>query len=156
MIETASLAQIKKEIKNYSEADLQALVLRLAKLKKDNKELLSYLLFEADNEAQYIEQVKEAMDEAFDELNPHIYYAKKGLRKILRNLKKQIKYSGQKETEVELLIYFCKKMKASPIRISSSTVFTNLYQGQIKLIEKAISKLHEDLQYDYGVMLEEL
>jgi hypothetical protein len=96
------------------------------------------------------------MDEAFDELNPNIYYAKKGLRKILRNLKKQIKYSGQKETEVELLIYFCKKMKASSIRLSSSTVLTNLYQNQIKSIEKAISKLHEDLQYDYGVMLEEL
>jgi len=156
MMETASLAQIKKELKHLSETDLQALILRLVKLKKDNKELLSYLLFDADNEQQYINQVKEGLDESFEELNPNLYYAKKGLRKILRNLKKQIKYSGQKETEVELLIYFCKKVKASPIRLSSSTVLKNLYDGQIRIIEKAISKLHEDLQYDYNVMLEEL
>ncbi|WP_235893415.1 hypothetical protein [Litoribacter populi] len=128
----------------------------MAKLKKDNKELLSYLLFEAENEFHYIEGIKRELDSEFDSLNPGIYYAKKGLRKILRNLKKQIKYSGKKETEVELLIYFCKKMKTSSIRFSSSTVLQNLYNNQIKSIEKAISKLHEDLQFDFKGMMEEL
>ncbi|WP_246535375.1 hypothetical protein [Litoribacter ruber] len=143
-------------MKFLSEEDLFNLVIRLAKLKKDNKELLSYLLFEADNEHQYVEGVKKHLDEEFASLNPGVYYAKKGLRKILRNLKKQIKYSGKKETEVELLIYFCKKMKTSSIRFSSSTVLQNLYDNQIKSIEKAIGKLHEDLQFDFKMMMEEL
>ena len=37
-----------------------------------------------------------------------------------------------------------------------NTVLTNTYNKQLELAEKAIAKLHEDLQYDYNLMIEAL
>jgi hypothetical protein len=43
----ATLAEIKKELQQVDADLLQTLCLRLAKYKKENKELLGYLLFES-------------------------------------------------------------------------------------------------------------
>ena len=37
-----------------------------------------------------------------------------------------------------------------------STVLVNIYEGQIRMIRKAMGKLHEDLQFDYEAELNEL
>jgi len=156
-VETASLANIKKELKNLPPEELQTIVARLAKYKKENKELLSYLLFEAYNEDEYIRQVKEEIDLQFLSLNRSSFYlAKKTLRKVLRTTNKYIRYSGKKETEIELLLYFCKKMKTSRLNYKQSRVVFNMYINQVKRIQKVISMLHEDLQYDYREELEAL
>ena len=68
-MEIASISQIRKELKNLPPENLQELILRLSKYKKENKELLSYLLFEAFDENAYIRQVKEEVDEQFYSLN---------------------------------------------------------------------------------------
>jgi len=126
------------------------LCLQLAKYKKDNKELLSYLLFEETDMPAYIESVKKEMDAQFAQINiSHLYFAKKSLRKILRITGKHIRYTGSKQAEAELLIYFCRQLKNSGIHFETSTVLTNLYQAQLKKINAAIAGFHEDLQYDY-------
>lgn len=78
------------------------------------------------------------------------------MRKILRFINKHIKYSGIKETELELRLYFCKQMIAEQIPIKSNTVLLNIYQREVEKIKKTISQLHEDLQYDYAKELEQL
>ena len=156
-METASISNIKKELKNIPGEQLQEMLIRLAKYKKENKELLSYLLFEAYNEAEYIRQVKEEIDEQFSSLNRSSFYlAKKTLRKVLRTTNKHIRFSGNKETEIELLLYFCTKMKASRLNYKQSKVVFNMYLNQVKRIQKVIAMLHEDLQYDYREELEKL
>ena len=156
-MKTATLSELKKELNTVAPKQILDICMRLAKYKKDNKELLTYLLFESENEQAYIKGIKLQVDEQFSEMNKsNAYLAKKSLRKILRSINKYIKYSGAKETEAELLIYFCLKIKKSGIRIDSTTVLTNLYQQQIKKINKALSSLHEDLQYDYKKELERL
>lgn len=156
-MEIASIANIKKELKHMPAEDLQAIINRLAKYKKENKELLSYLLFEAYNEGEYIRQVKEEMDLQFSAMNRTSFYlAKKTLRKVLRTTNKYIRFSGNKETEIELLLYFCKKMKTSRLNYKQSRVVFNMYINQVKRIQKVISMLHEDLQYDYREELEAL
>ncbi len=153
----ATVSEIKKELNTQEPSKLVELCLRLAKYKKDNKELLTYLLFEENNEAAFINTIKYEVDEFMITINTrNIYYLKKNLRKILRHIDKHIRYSGNKETEAELRIYFCKKIKAVQIPVKRSKVLTNLYEGQIKKIKNAIVKLHEDLQYDYGVQLKEI
>lgn len=154
----ASLAEIKKELNAIPPGQLVELCLRLAKYKKDNKELLGYLLFEAHDLQGFIEKIKGQIDADFDEQpgRGHVYYIKKHLRKILRNTNKQIKYSGSKQAEIELLMYFCVKIKEAKIRLHDSPVLLNLYQQQLKKIQKAISMQHEDLQYDYLRQFEEL
>lgn len=156
-METASVSNIRKELKNIPPEELQELILRLSKFKKENKELLSYLLFESYDEEQFIREVKEEIDEQFFSLNrSSMYLAKKTLRKVLRTTSKYIRFSGKKETEVELLLYFCKKMKLSRLNYRHNRVIFNMYLNQVKKINQAISQLHDDLQFDYREELEKL
>ena len=150
-MKAASISEIKKELQSLDPKDLRELCMRLAKYKKENKELLTYLLYEADNEQSYIAAIKEDVDELFNELpsRSNLYYVKKGLRKILRLLNRQIKYSGIKQTELELRIYFCSKIIDAKIPLREGTVLYNLYRQQLKKIYAIVVKLPEDLQLDY-------
>ncbi|WP_416866068.1 MAG: hypothetical protein ACMVP2_27985 [Imperialibacter sp.] len=152
-----SISHIKKELQVLDSEQLQQVILRLGKYKVENKELLSYLLFKAHDEAIFIEEVKEGIDESLSTLNDtNLYWAKKTIRKALRFANKNIRYSGIKETEVEIRIYFCERMKATGLPFQRSTALDNLYNGQLKKIEKVLSTLHEDLQFDYEQQIEEL
>jgi len=156
-MKSATLNELKKELQELSPKEMQDLCIRLAKYKKDNKELLTFLLFEAHDEAAYIQNIKDEMDEMFTEVNKrNVYLAKKTLRKIVRTANKYIRYSGSKTVQIEVLIYFCQSMKKTGISIRSSSVLENLYDQQLKKIKKALSTLHEDLQYDYQQELEDL
>mgnify|MGYP001403881847 FL=1 len=156
-MKTATIKELKDELGHYSREELLDYCLRMAKFKKENKELLTYLLFEASNEAHYIEGLKELIDERFSEINTsNYYYIKKSIRKILREIKKHLRYSKNKETAVELLIYFCQKLALMQPSMNRSIALQNIYQRQLVLIRKTIKTLDEDLQYDYGVELDNL
>lgn len=145
----ATVHEIKQELTGRKPAELVALCLRLSRFKKENKELLTYLLFEAHDEAGYIENVKQEMDALFEEINiSHLYFVKKSLRKILRVVSKHVRYMGSKQAEAELLLHFCAKLKASGIPFEKSQVILNLYNQQLKKLYAAIEELHEDIQYD--------
>jgi len=145
----ASINDIKQELQNLSAKEIAAYCLRLAKFKKENKEFLSYLLFEADDIDGYTTSIKDMMDESFKEVNTsNLYLAKKTLRKILRITNRHIKYTANKQTEVILLIHFCTCIKMSGIRLKKSTSLQNIYLSQLKKVMTAISALHEDIQYD--------
>jgi hypothetical protein len=159
-MKTASVQELKQELQAVSHSRLLELTLRLARFKKENKELLTYLLFESHDEEAYISSVKILMDEGFAELpKANAYLSKKSLRKTLRITNKYIKYAGSKQVEVALLIYFCQQMKETVPNIPRSTVLHNLYLAQVKKINAALKGLHEDLQYDHlrdieGLVLE--
>jgi hypothetical protein len=156
-MKAASINEIKCELKTLPAAQLLDICLHLAKYKKDNKELLSYLLFEAHDEPAYVENVKSMIAGQFEDVHKsNIYFAKKTIRKILRTTGKYIKYSGARQTEVELLLFFCNKLKNSDVPMHTSTALTNLYQRQIQKIEKTLLTMHEDLQHDYREELEPL
>jgi hypothetical protein len=156
-MKAVSVSEIKKELANLDNKTLQAVCMRLAKYKVENKELLTYLLFEAHDESSYISLVKEEIDQLFSSLpQGNVYYIKKSLRKILRITNRQVKYSGQPATEVELRIYFCSKVISAGVPLQKSQVLTNLYEQQLKKIETVIAKLPEDLQYDYQSDFESL
>lgn len=156
-MKAATIHELKKELGTLEKNDLLNLCLRLGKYKKDNKELLTYLLFEAHDEDGYIAAIRQDIDEQIEAINrSNLYLTKKSLRKILRNTNKFIRYSGSKQTTVEVLMHFCSAVKHSGIPVHQSKVLTNMYAMQIKKIKAALSGLHEDLQYDYEVQLEPL
>lgn len=156
-MKAASLKEIKTELTQRSTQELLDLCLHLAKSKKENKELLTYLLFESEDEEGFIQGIKDKVDNEFELINTNSYfYVKKSVRKILRELKKFIRYSKKKETEVELLIYFCHKLQDLKPSIKNNTVLTNLYNRQLDYVQKKIPLLHEDLQYDFSLELKSL
>lgn len=156
-MKAATLAEIKKELKHKSEEELLSYCLSLTRFKKENKELLTYLLFEASDEEGYIQSVKNEIDLQFSDINNQNYYwIKKTIRKVLRLTKKYIRYSKKKSTEVELLIYFGHKMLSLTPSIKENITLNNLYERLITSIRKTITKMEEDLQYDYNLQLEKL
>lgn len=147
---SSSVNELKQELATLKPAELTSLCLRLARFKKENKELLTYLLFEAQDEEGYIRSIKGEIEELFTTVNlTQLYFAKKTLRKIIRIINKYTRYSGNKQTDLELRIFFCLQLKESGIPFRQSPVLSNLYEGQLKKINALLLTLHEDLQHDY-------
>lgn len=156
-MKAASIVEIKKELEYLDKEKIKQLCLRLARFKFENKELLTYLVFEAHDEVSYVQSIKNQLDELFSEINTSSYfYVKKSVRKILRRVKKFSRYSNCLETEVELLLYVCQKMKNINPSIFLNITLTNLYNRQLASAQKKILKLHEDLQFEYNLQIEEL
>ena len=152
-----TIKKIKDELHYKSTQELIELCLKLSKFKKENKELLSYLLFDVEDEVTYINNVNEYSTLLFGDINTKsFFYIRKSVRKILKLTKKYIRYSKKKETEVELLLHFCKELKKLSPSISKSPRLLNVYNRQLILIKKAIATLHEDLQYDYQLEFDQL
>jgi hypothetical protein len=156
-MKSATVRELKTELQEKSPKEILELCLRLSRFKKENKELLTYLLFESFDEQSYIESVKEEIDEKFEQVNRKSpYFVKKSIRSILNHTKKYIRYSQNKETELELLIYFCQKLKNFKPSIHRNKKVETLYYRLIAECKKKTGLLHEDLQYDYYRELEDL
>jgi hypothetical protein len=156
-MKSATVRELKTELQEKSPKEILELCLRLSRFKKENKELLTYLLFESYDEQSYIESVKEEIDEKFEQVNRKSpYFIKKSIRSILNHTKKYIRYSQNKETELELLIYFCQKLSDFKPSIHRNKKVETIYYRLIAECKKKTSLLHEDLQYDYYRELEDL
>ena len=55
-----------------------------------------------------------------------------------------------------MLLYFCQKLKEVKPPMSRNTTLLNMYERQLLFIDKKITLLHADLQYDYGLRVAEL
>ena len=156
-MKAASVKEIKTSLETLSPHELIAISLRLARFKKENKELLTYMLFEEQDEESYISSVKMEIDSSFEQLNiKSVYIAKKNIRKIIRITSRFIKYSGKESTEATLLIYVCKKIKSSGLDIKKSVALANIYTSLTKKIKNTIEVMHEDLQYDFNKELDSI
>lgn len=148
MIDIAGLAEIKKELKSYSQPQLLEACLRIIKFKKDNKELATYLLFAASNEAEFIKEVNTATsDEMVLAKGRQTNHQRKMLAKVLRLVNKYGRYSGKKETQTELLLHYTEELV--DYFDARKTHIEMLLQRNVKRITTLIAGLHPELQYDY-------
>jgi hypothetical protein len=156
-MKTASVQQIRQELEQLPPGKVLELCVKVIKFKKDSKELASYLLFDAHDEAGYIENIKAETADQFAEL-PHstLYLTKKSLRKILRNLSKYARHMNAAQAEAEIRLHFCNKLLESGIPLHKSPALVKMYQQQLKKIRELIDSLHEDLRYDFTIKLNSL
>ncbi len=156
-MKSSTVSQLQKELVSLEKKQIVEVCMRLVKYKKENKELLSYLLFDLSDEQKFVAETKKEITELFGLINTStMYYARKGIRKVLRYTNKYIKYSGLHQTELELRIYFCQQLKSSGIPFHKSDAMINLYNGQIEKIKRVLEKLHEDIQFDFVKIIEGL
>jgi len=156
-MQIASLSEIKKELKEKTNHELTELVLKLTKHKVENKELLAYVLFESADENHFISKIESEMDLQFTNVNTKSnYIINKNIRKIQRYLVKQIRFSKQKETEIALRIHFCKNLIATLLKYDRNSTRHHMLMRQTELIRKALTYVHEDLQFDFELELTEL
>ena len=149
--------EIKLELKEKDKKELVEICLRLAKYKKENKELIDFMLFQSHDLEDYIDQVKAEIDEGFSQMNTtNLYFAKKTIRKVLRIANKYIRYSGSKTAEVEILMHYLTNFKGIKLPWQKTKATKNIYDAQLKKIRAAIASMHEDLQWDYLKQVERL
>lgn len=154
---TSTIQEIKQELGNLPHEEVKELCLRLARFKKENKELLHYLLFEAHDTDAYIQLAKQEMEEGFSDIPlTQVYFTKKRLRKILNQLNKRVKYMASKEAALELSLHFCALLTEYHIPFKKHAILNNMRNQQLKKINTLLATLHEDLQYDYRRKLESL
>jgi len=90
-MKAAYISQIKQEMKNRSSNELLEICLRLARFKKENKELLTYLLFEVQDEQTHVESIKKEIDRQFQEINKsNIYFGNRS--QLINKLFSQINF----------------------------------------------------------------
>jgi hypothetical protein len=153
-MKAASAQEIKVQLKDLNKQELITLCLRLARFKKENKELLDYLLFQSHDLEGYITAVKNEIDEGFAQVNTSsVFLAKKTLRKILRMCKKHIRYTGSEIAEAEILMHYLIHFRQMKLPWQKTKVLKNIYDAQLKKVSGAIDSMHEDLQYDYRKQL---
>jgi DNA polymerase III gamma/tau subunit len=148
-VEKEKIHLLKKELSQQSPKELVEICLSMAKLKVENKELLTYLLYDAENPLAYAQRLKQEIHTHFNDLNVHYYYATKSLRKTLRLINKYSRFTKCKEGEIELLLYFAQLFIEV---IPKDTKHLHLLGLQNRSLTKAaslIQKIHEDLHYDY-------
>jgi hypothetical protein len=156
-MKTSLVNDIKRELEHKNSKELLSYCMKLAKFKKENKEFLSFLLFEESDLATYIDNIKNETSCQFKEINfSNVYYVKKSVRKILRFANKQIKFVSSKQAEAEILIHFCNCIIDYSLPLYASRQLMNLYEGQLGKISSVLSTLHPDLQHDLGRELKKL
>ncbi|WP_295650248.1 hypothetical protein [uncultured Mucilaginibacter sp.] len=148
-IKQYGLQEVKKELQQLNGKQVAELCLRMARYKKENKELLAYLLFDADDELAFAESFKQDIGLAVSQVPSQSYVAAKALRKTLKLVNKYIKFTGSKQVEVELLLRFCRNYVEYVDRRTSHKPLRLILIKQLEKVKKAIAKLHEDLQFDY-------
>jgi hypothetical protein len=149
-------SDLKKELQQLNSEEIAAICLRLARFKKENKELLTYLLFKADDEEGFVKEYQEEMDVQFSKISGKSYLVAKTLRKIALQMNNHIRYTGSEVVKTELLLHFCRNYityvdfhtKYKPLR--------NIFYRHVEKIKAALQTLHEDLHYDYGNLYEEI
>ena len=155
-MEQEKLITLKKELSGYSVTELTDICLRLAKYKKENKELLQYLIYNAQDPMEYAEKVKLFLLEEFQSMQKHYYYSTKSMRKILRLITRYAKYTASKQVEIELALWFCTNYLAFADLKTSHKPLQGLLRRQLDKITKLLPKLHEDLQFDYKLEFDSL
>jgi hypothetical protein len=143
------LQEIKKELQHLDDKQAALLLLRMARYKKENKELLAYLLFDADDELAFAESFKQDIGLMMSQVPSRAYDAAKVLRKVLKLVNKYIKFTGSKQVEAELILTFCRNYLDYVDRRTSYKPLRLILLKQLEKVNKAIKKLHEDLQFDY-------
>lgn len=156
-MQAASQDTIKTELKQLPPKQVLDLLLRLSRFKKENKELLSYLLFEAGDEQGYLQQVKEEVDELFIQLKETGFYLyKKQIRKIQRVINKPIKYMGSKTSAVDLYLHMAIKMHEQKKTLYNRGFLEKALQQYVTKIERLLPSIDDDLQHDISQQLQRL
>jgi hypothetical protein len=150
------LSDLKKELLELSKPELIQLCLRVAKLKRENKELLAYLIFDSEDPLFYAQKLKPEIKEVFEQPFQHAYYLTKSIRKAKRLITKYYRFTSNKQGETELLIYLVEEFYLS---------WRNEYRYQalgkviFRCLEKAqsnLKKIDEDFRADFEDPINEL
>ncbi len=149
-------SDLKKELLKLNSTEIATVCWRLARFKKENKELLTFLLFKADDTDAFTQEYKEEMDLQFSKITGKSFNVVKTLRKIAQQMNNQIRYAATETVTIELLLHFCKNYIKYVNYHTQYKPLRSIFYRFAEKLKASILKLQEDLQYDYGLLYEEM
>jgi hypothetical protein len=149
------LNELKRELEELPNPQVVQLCLRLAKLKVENKELLHYLLFYADDSMAYADLMKPDILDAFQQPFVNAYTLAKRLRKSMRIIAKYIRFTGNRAGECELLLALVDAYLDNYRYEYRNAALARVILRCLKKTRDNIAKLHEDIQADYSGLYDE-
>ena len=151
-----NLRDLKRELENQPPEELVKICLRIARLKQENKELLAYLLYDAEDPMNYAGMLKEDILLPFQSEFHTPYQFTKGVRKSLRLIAKYLRFTGNREGETELLLFLVNEFHQHYKHQYRTAALSKIIFRCLDKAENNIAKLHEDIQADYSETLNEL
>ena len=156
-MKAASIEEIRKALQALPAKKLLEVTLRLTRFKIENKELLTYLLFEAGDEQGYVQSLQLEIDDMLADVHKApSATVKKQLRRITRLITRQSKYIGSKWAAAELHLHFSRALQQHPENLLNITSANTIYHQQLNRAAKLIPELEDDLQHDYRRRLQAL
>lgn len=153
---TDRLSDLKKELSLRDKAELVQLCVRFARLKQENKELLAYLLFDADDPVFYAQKLKPEIEAIWEQPFYNPWAMNKSLRKALRIIARYRRFTASARGENDLLLHLFLGMHAHWRPEFRQKIFGKMLYRQISKIKKNIAKMESDYQSDYEEPLREL
>lgn len=145
----AKLPELKRELESLPQPELVRLCLRIAKHKTENKELLDYLLWSANDPLLYAQEFKLEILLPFEMPFVNAYNFTKSIRKSLRLISKYLRFTGSRQGECELLLALVESYHTYYRREFRTAALSKIMFRCLKKAATNISKLHEDIQADY-------
>ena len=153
----ASIDTIKTELKQLPPKKVLELVVRLARFKKENKELLTWLLFESSDEAAYIAQVRKEITEEVEKIDGlTAYQYKKQFRKIQRKINKPIKYMGSKTAAAELYMHMIELIDRKKKTVFIRAFLEKAHEQYVRKVNILLPGIPEDLAADISRQLRQV
>jgi hypothetical protein len=152
----ATVTELKRELEQLSAPDLIRICLRLARLKHENKELLAYLLRDAEDPLYYAETLKPAISDILNSPAPSRYLLAKQLRRSNRIITRYARFTGSKQGELELLLHQVEQFHQVLKNELSSAVASRMIFRALRKSDTLMLKLHDELQGDYKAQLHQL
>lgn len=150
------LSDIKKELALLDKAQLMALCTRMAKLKKENKEFLSYLISDADDPQFYAEKLKAELDVVWKEPFYSVWALNKSLRKSLRLISKYRRFTSHLRGELELMLHFQQGFFDHWKHGFNNRRFESMSDQNLRKIHKLFGQIDEEFRADYQAQIDDL
>jgi len=147
-MELISSAEIKKGLKTLPKMVLEKMIMRLARLKKENKELLHFELRLNGDADQYKEEVWEEIKSYLDTEFSGIRLQMKALKRANRLISKYGRLSQVREGEAELIIRVIKLVISDRRTEIKRNIIQRFLHTQLKKAYSLSRKFHPDLKYD--------
>jgi len=143
------LNDLKKDIQDLPHAEVSRLLLRLARLKTENKELLHYLLYFEHDAMAYAEEMKAEVLLPFTEAFVNSWTLGKKLRKSLRLVAKYARFTGNRAGESELLLSLVELYLENYRFEFRQTALARIAVRCMKKVSDNFDRIHEDFRADY-------
>jgi hypothetical protein len=150
------LNDLKKDLAHLNAKELLTLLLRMTKMKVENKELLNYILYYDEKPLEYAQSYIDELVKPILECRTNDFYLLKGLRKSKRLISKIFKITKSREAELFAVLALLEAFREhypTP-RFRNNTRY--FIESLMLKLEKNLSLLNEDLRLDYQYRINEL